>query len=338
MVDKGVLVLDLFSDITCGGLRMVLSVGLKVKCYTSVEIDECSRGITNEVLSKLQYEYPHQLPDSALLGNNKRLPNDFRLITDGDVKALIQNKREVHFICGSWQCQSMAGPKTGREDDRFKPFLDMIRIVNTLQRVQCMPPIYCFENTWPGPKGKNKMVDETTDMIQAFLGAPVIVDAAGIGSASHRLRYYWKNLCELNLLENAMPRDIMPLPTLNDILDPNHTTSNPLVASRWPFVDHNKVGYERVCLPNIMSYPKSFAYRRRVNGNPGGGQLWDRVSQGWIEPSIHEKEQLLGYRIDDSMGGHAIYPETYVRTDADVRNRALANCSNFCNRKNLRDG
>ena len=59
VVENGVHVLDLFAGITCAGLRIVLSAGLKVKCYTSVEIDECSRAISNEVLSKLQLEYPH---------------------------------------------------------------------------------------------------------------------------------------------------------------------------------------------------------------------------------------------------------------------------------------
>ena len=73
VVNEGVHVLDLFSGITCGGLRVVLSTRLKVKCYTSVELDECSRGIANEVLSKLQRECPHHLPDSALRGQSKKI-------------------------------------------------------------------------------------------------------------------------------------------------------------------------------------------------------------------------------------------------------------------------
>ena len=48
---------------------------------------------------------------------------------------------------------SMAGPQTGMDDEQFPPFLDMVKIINTLQKVQCMPPIYCLENTWPGPGG-----------------------------------------------------------------------------------------------------------------------------------------------------------------------------------------
>ena len=39
VVTNGVHVLDLFAGITCSGLRVVLAAGLKVVCYTSVEID-----------------------------------------------------------------------------------------------------------------------------------------------------------------------------------------------------------------------------------------------------------------------------------------------------------
>ena len=76
----------------------MLSTGMKVKCYTTVEIDPISRGIANEVLSKLQQEYPHQLPDSALRGQSKRLPHDVKLIGEDDLKSLLQNKGEVHFV------------------------------------------------------------------------------------------------------------------------------------------------------------------------------------------------------------------------------------------------
>ena len=78
-----------------------------------------------------------------------------------------------------------------------------------------------------------------------------------------------------------MPRDIMPFPTLNDISDPNHIPSNPLVASRWPFITHNKDTKESAFQLSRLTQK---VLRRRVNDNPGEGPLWDRVSHGWIEP------------------------------------------------------
>ena len=137
VVKEGVHVLDLFSGITCAGLRVVLATGLKVKCYTAVEIDEVSRGIANEVLSKLQHEYTHELPDSALRGQSKRLPHDVKLIGKEDLKFLMQNKGEIHFVCGGWQCQSVShvGPQTGMTDVRFDPFFNMVKIINILKRL-----------------------------------------------------------------------------------------------------------------------------------------------------------------------------------------------------------
>ena len=53
-IDQGLHVLDLFSGITCGGLRIVLEIGNKVACYTGIEIDDTSYARARCVLSKLQ--------------------------------------------------------------------------------------------------------------------------------------------------------------------------------------------------------------------------------------------------------------------------------------------
>ena len=107
------------------------------------------------------------------------------------------------------------------------------------------------------------------------------------------------------LLSGAMPRNLTPIHSLAEILEQGHLPSNPLVASRWPFFQHNQMGQERICLPTIMSYPGSFAFQRKVNGNPGEGQLWDMANHCFIEPTLHEKEQLMGYTINDTEGGQA---------------------------------
>ena len=195
--------LDLFAGITCAGLRVVLAAGMKVICHTSVEIDDILRSISNEVLGKLQSEYPHQLPDSALRGHNKRLPQDIRNLSEDDLIALVKNKGEIHFICGGWQCQSMsmARSQTGMQDKRFPTFLNLVKIINILQRMQTKAPIYYMENTWPGEPGRKEGVDKIADLIQAFIGAPIVVDAASLGSAAHRVRHYWTNFCELQLLQ-----------------------------------------------------------------------------------------------------------------------------------------
>ena len=91
-MQDGVHVLDLFAGITYAGLRVVLAAGMKVKCYTSIEWDEISRGIANEVMSKLQSEYPHQLPDSALRGHSKRLPQNIKRVGEDDLRVLMRDR------------------------------------------------------------------------------------------------------------------------------------------------------------------------------------------------------------------------------------------------------
>ena len=63
---KGLHVLDLFSGISCGGLRSVLEANYKVSWHTSVEINDISRVIARKTLNDLQEEYSGQLPDSAI--------------------------------------------------------------------------------------------------------------------------------------------------------------------------------------------------------------------------------------------------------------------------------
>ena len=313
-IQKGLHVLDLFSGITCSGLRTMLEGGYNIKCYTSVEIDDVSRAIAREVLSKLQIEYPGQLPDAAIRGYNKRLPQNIALVTKDNLENLIQQHGCVHFVCGGWECQSMsmAGLKKGMEDDIFPPFMDMVRIINFLQN-QTTKPLYLFENTWPGPKGQYPKVDKASEVVEAFVGAPILVDAAGLGSTCHRVRLFWQNWCKPEILQNAFPNDVRPLIDLNDILHSDHTCTMPSRSSLYPFAQHNEVGKPRVCMPTIVSFPKSHAYRLQANGKPGEGQLWNKHKRCFEEPTIEEKEQFMGYPIGFTMGGQATPQERSKR-------------------------
>ena len=187
---NGLHVLDLFAGISCGGLRTVLEAGFKVSCYTSVEIDDISRTIARKTLSDLQIEYPGQLPDKAIRGFNKRLPQNIKFVGESELTSLVRDHDPVDFLCGGWECQSMslAGKHLGMDDERFMPFLDMIRIVNFLQINQLRTMLYLFENTYPGKPGQYPLVDDTAKMIESFLGAPITIDAAGTGSVAHRVR------------------------------------------------------------------------------------------------------------------------------------------------------
>ena len=229
--------------------------------------------------------------------------------------SLVQSNGPIHFLCGGWECQpmSMAGLHKGLEDDRFLPFLDMVKILNFLQAEQHPSPLFLFENTWPGMPGQYPNIDKASEMIEAFLGAPVVIDAAGLGSAAHRVRLFWTNWCRPEILQEAMPKDIRPTPSLKQILHDFHVPTKPSHNPRHPFAQHNKVGKQRICLPTIVSFPKSHAFREQANGKPGQGQLWNKLEKCWEEPSLEEKEQLMGYKVGATMGGLATRQQRLTR-------------------------
>lgn len=103
-IDTGLHVVDLFAGFSCDGLRSTLDARYKVRCHTSVEIDDISRIIPRKTLDSLQKEYPSQLPDSAIRGDNKRLPQNINLVGEYELTNLIRNHGQVDFLCGGWEC------------------------------------------------------------------------------------------------------------------------------------------------------------------------------------------------------------------------------------------
>ena len=68
-------------------------------------------------------------------------------------------------------------------DPRFRYFYDLVRIINFFQRDQATPLIYILENTYIGERYTDA-VTKAGDLVQAFFGAPVVVDAADLGAAA----------------------------------------------------------------------------------------------------------------------------------------------------------
>ena len=77
-------------------------------------------------------------------------------------------------------------------------------------------------------------------------------------------------------MQHAIPQNIRPTIKLQDILHADHVSPTPTKTSIHPFVDHNKKGKARICMPTVVSYPRSHAYRMQENGKPGEGQLWNK--------------------------------------------------------------
>ena len=102
--------------------------------------------------------------------------------------------------------------------------------------------MYLFENTYPGTPGPYPRVDEAAKMVESFLGAPVVIDAARLGLVAHRVRLFWTNWCQPEQLQDAIPKDLPPTPSLASILHLDHVPTLLGHEPIYPFARHNKVG------------------------------------------------------------------------------------------------
>ena len=174
-----------------GVLRSALAAGYIVRCYTYVDWDAVSRRIATSVLRALQQQYPTQLRESAIAVFDKRLPQNISRCSSTFLTQLTTHNGLVDLLGGSWECQSVsrARRQRGAMDPRFKYFYDLVRIINFFQMDQATPLVYILENTYPGEK-LTTVVKKAGELVQAFVGAPVVVDAADLGAAAHRVRLF----------------------------------------------------------------------------------------------------------------------------------------------------
>ena len=94
-------------------------------------------------------------------------------------------------------------------DPRFRFFYDLVRIVNFFQREQATPVMYVLENTFPGERCTLAM-QKANELVQSFLGAPILIDAADLGAVAHRVRLFWTNMLQPAILQAALPKLLLP--------------------------------------------------------------------------------------------------------------------------------
>ena len=68
-------------------------------------------------------------------------------------------------------------------------FLRSRGMINFFQTHQASPLIYILENTYPGERC-TPAVQNAANLVESFIGAPVVVDAADLGAAAHRVRLF----------------------------------------------------------------------------------------------------------------------------------------------------
>ena len=219
-------------------------------------------------------------------------------ITDGVLENLITRYGPVDIVWGGFDCRALsrAGQGRGFKDRRLKSFFDLVRVINWCQNKQQGHQVWYFcENTWPGTNVKEG-VREAFEMIEMFLGRGALVDAADLGSAAHRVRFYWTNIVESWKLPLLIPSgdDTQSPPALDTILESYHTPAPVFHDDKLPFSPLNTTGNPRVCLPTLMSTIGSWAFRTQPDGSIGPGQLWNEGTHQWEEPNLGERELMMG--------------------------------------------
>ena len=134
-----------------------------------------------------------------------------------------------------------------------------------------------------------------------------------MGSAAHRVRLFWSNMLQPAVLQATLPQLLTPSPPLSTILKEHHIPTTPGHTARRPFATHNIQGGIRVCMPTVVSYPRSNAYRQKDNGAPGEGELFNKLTSEWEDPDAEEKELLLGYSRGDIATPGVFDPERCLR-------------------------
>ena len=126
--------------------------------------------------------------------------------------------------------------------------------------------------------------------------------ASGINAREWILtvRLYWQNFLTPELLQAAMPKMMVPSPTLRWILGPHHISTKLGHTDERPFAPWNVVDQTRICMPTVVSFIRSNAYRTKANGEPGEGEVFNLAREEWKEPNCQEKEQMMGYMANET--------------------------------------
>ena len=290
----GIALVELFAGLGAG-LAAALEAGLVIQTYTYVDNNIIVRRSAMHHLQQLQMRYPRQLSASAIQGCMSRIPTDIALIGYEDLKRL----GRVDLVVAGWPCQghSRAGLGQGLQDPRSGLFWELLRLLRWWQCNQATPIAYIFENV--PPMGiVNAQVHNDAHVVCQYLGKPVVVDAAALGSYAHRLRWKWTNLAHmpgisaaLKLIQRSDGRQV------DHILNVGRYAQPVLQNDQYPLTLVNHVRQPRLALPTLVSFPQSFAFR---DGGPG--MVFDANTRTLEEPCADERERAMGFLTGTTCG------------------------------------
>lgn len=129
------------------------------------------------------------------LAFDKRLLQSISAVSQLFLASLMVAHGPLDVLGGSWECKSVsrAGRQIGAMDPRFQYFYNLVCIINFFQREQQSPMVYILENTYLR-EHRIATVGKADELVEAYLGAPIIIDAANVGALGHQVRLIWTNM------------------------------------------------------------------------------------------------------------------------------------------------
>jgi len=291
---EGIVLLELCGGM-CSGLDACLSLGIKIRQYYYCDIDTAARAVAQHRVNQLCAAYPTLLSLDTIT-SAFAIPQDMQLL---DAEQLGQLMKSVPadaqwlVVCG-FECQDLspAGNCKGLDGHRAQTFYDTVRIISTLQAQLQSPPGFIIENAACQHNFNSERIKtEVYATICDIIGDPVCLDAAQFGSRAHRLRNWWVNLAEGNQLRYACSMAERPPNLLvDDILEPGRSAQQVARPDYPPHYCCNTPGQPMQALPTLVSYVGSRAFTGSMPG-----MIWDANIQQLTEPTVTEREQILGY-------------------------------------------
>jgi hypothetical protein len=290
---EGLSVLEMCGGI-CASLETLLRAGIPVKQYFYCDIDPVARRVAQFRMANMSALYPDLFPPSAW-GEAFVLPQDITKITEHHLSRHgLFDQTHPWLIAAGWPCQDYSAAGLGTIGRRAALLHDVTRIITMMQNRHSDHPVgYIMENVAMQHNFRHNHIKYPVfDQVVAQLGQPVTFDAAQAGSYAHRLRNYWTNLAQPDLIQMVLDQLEVPREhVVNDLLGPNRTTypvqhGERTISNR----QYNVAGQPREVLPTLMSFPNSRAFRAKRQGC-----IFDATRNAFEEPTAEERELIMGF-------------------------------------------
>jgi site-specific DNA-cytosine methylase len=271
-----------------------------------VEIDPVARRILEFRVRCLHCRYPDQLPAIACKGLLTVMPADIRLVGGSE----LERSMPIHVVTVSSSCQGLSrANRNGRglADHRSQLIGDACRILAYLSSHQDAKPAYTFKMVDARDHPSQDARDGFTIIDRMAGGAidtAVVVDAAKLGSAAHRVRAFWTNDAPSSILKQRYGQ--FDQEWVHDRKEAQDILRNGRKVNLAPADDRDITSYYRMnyvgepirAFPTLVATAQSFAFRRQEGGphlgRPGPGMIYDPELHEWMEPTADERELIMG--------------------------------------------